>query len=53
MLRYTPVALAMCVGAVPVPARAEDPRPTPLTRPEMKQLLEDMKQRKPRIPSPN
>jgi alkylhydroperoxidase family enzyme len=28
------------------------PRPTPLTRPEMKQFLEDMKARKPRIPLP-
>jgi alkylhydroperoxidase family enzyme len=31
---------------------ADDPRPIPLTRPEMKQLIEDMKQRKPRIPLP-
>ena len=29
-----------------------EPRPTPLTRPEMKQLIEDMKARKPRIPLP-
>jgi Carboxymuconolactone decarboxylase family len=28
------------------------PRPIPLTRPEMKRLLEDMKKRKPRIPLP-
>jgi len=28
------------------------PRPVPLTRPEMKQYLEDMKARKPRIPLP-
>jgi hypothetical protein len=28
------------------------PRPVPLTRPEMKQLIEDMKARKPRIPLP-
>lgn len=37
-------------------ALAEDsestPRPIPATRPEMKQLLEDMKQRTPRIPLP-
>ncbi len=36
--------------------RAEElsdvPRPIPVTRPEMKQLLEDMKQRTPRIPLP-
>ncbi|HAN99639.1 MAG TPA: hypothetical protein DCQ98_20405 [Planctomycetaceae bacterium] len=30
----------------------EIPRPTPLTRPEMKRLLEEMKQRTPRIPLP-
>src|SRR6187549_1559763 len=34
------------------PVRADEPRPVPLTRPEMKQLLEDMKSRKPRIPLP-
>ncbi len=34
------------------PALADDPRPVPLTRPEMKQMLEDMKARKPRIPLP-
>ncbi len=37
-------------------ARAEDataaPRPVPLTRPEMKEMLEDMKGRTPRIPLP-
>src|SRR5947208_6307829 len=31
---------------------ATTPRPMPLTRPEMKQYLEDMKARKPRIPLP-
>lgn len=31
---------------------AKTPRPIPLTRPEMKQLLEDMKSRTPRIPLP-
>jgi hypothetical protein len=31
---------------------ASAPRPIPLTRPEMKQLIEDMKVRKPRIPLP-
>ena len=36
------------VGAV----RADEPRPVPLTRPEMKQYLEEMKARKPRIPLP-
>ncbi len=37
------------VAAPVVPA--DQPRPTPLTRPEMKQMLEDMKQRKERIPT--
>jgi hypothetical protein len=45
--------LASSVGII----RADDPpsnapRPIPLTRPEMKQLLEEMKNRKPRIPLP-
>lgn len=31
---------------------ADQPRPTPLTRPEMKQYLEDMKSRHPQIPLP-
>ena len=31
---------------------ADAPRPTPLTRPEMKRMLEDMKTRTPRIPLP-
>ncbi len=30
---------------------SNQPRPTPLTRPEMKQMLEDMKGRKERIPT--
>lgn len=47
--------LAIAAG---VGVRADDssstsrPRPVPLTRPEMKQLLEDMKSRQPRIPLP-
>jgi hypothetical protein len=49
------IALSVAVVAAPI-ARAADsddaPRPTPLTRPTMKELLEDMKQRKPRIPLP-
>lgn len=32
--------------------QADDPRPVAPTRPEMKQLIEDMKARKPRIPLP-
>jgi alkylhydroperoxidase family enzyme len=34
------------------PASSSSPRPVPLTRPEMKQYLEDMKSRTPRIPLP-
>jgi hypothetical protein len=33
-------------------AFADEPRPVPQTRPEIKQLLEDMKSRPPRIPLP-
>ena len=44
------------IGATTSPMWAADsettPRPVPLTRPEMKRLLEDMKTRKPRIPLP-
>lgn len=41
-------ANAACAADLPT----NEPRPTPLTRPEMKQYLEDMKARKPRIPLP-
>lgn len=52
--------IALLAGCVFVPLESafaadpptNEPRPIPLTRPEMKQLLEDMKQRKPRIPLP-
>jgi hypothetical protein len=39
---------ALALAAEP----SSEPRPIPLTRPEMKQFLEDMKQRTPRIPLP-
>ena len=42
------VSVGMLFGA----DSAKAPRPVPLTRPEMKELLEDMKGRKPRIPLP-
>src|SRR5260221_1529519 len=51
MRRPTTLAMILMLatsGAV----KADEPRPVPLTRPEMKQLLEDMKARKPRIPLP-
>jgi hypothetical protein len=46
------ILITNLVGSV---ARAGDPsrpNPVPLTRPEMKQYLEDLKGRKPRIPLP-
>ena len=49
------IALAAAALAAPVAPAADsdtDPRPIPLTRPTMKDLLEDMKSRKPRIPLP-
>lgn len=58
MLRKITGCLAGLVAAVGFalhaaePAATSTPRPVPLTRPEMKQLLEDMKGRKPRIPLP-
>jgi alkylhydroperoxidase family enzyme len=39
----------MAIGAEP---STSEPRPVPVTRPAMKQLLEEMKERKPRIPVP-
>jgi alkylhydroperoxidase family enzyme len=51
-MRKTAV-LALGLMFAPVGAlKADEPRPVPLTRPEMKQYLEDMKARKPRIPLP-
>jgi alkylhydroperoxidase family enzyme len=49
------VPLAFAAGATaaePAAPSTAQPRPIPLTRPEMKQFLEDMKQRTPRIPLP-
>jgi hypothetical protein len=53
-------SLAILAAVVFVPADrvfaadppTNEPRPIPLTRPEMKQLLEEMKARKPRVPLP-
>jgi alkylhydroperoxidase family enzyme len=54
-MRMTMTAFSFALVALSV-ARGDEPgaapRPVPLTRPEMKQLLEDMKDRKPRIPLP-
>src|SRR5690242_3682920 len=43
------LSLAAAAGAADDP---KQPLPVPLTRPEMKQYLEDLKARKPRIPLP-
>jgi hypothetical protein len=50
--------MGILIGLIAAPGacRADDsataPRPVPLTRDEMKRLLEDVKARKPRIPLP-
>ena len=50
------VRMAVVFAALAGVARADDPAdqplPVPLTRPEMKQALEDLKDRTPRIPLP-
>lgn len=56
-MRTLTLLILSALVLAPLPTRAADPptnqpRPTPLTRPEMKQFLEDMKARKPRIPLP-
>ena len=51
MRKATSLAIGLLLltsGAV----KADEPRAVPLTRPEMKQFLEDMKSRKPWIPLP-
>jgi len=50
MIRSTFVIVGLLMATSPI--WADEPRPVPLTRPEMKKLLEDMKVRKPRIPLP-
>src|SRR5215475_7873472 len=45
--------LAVSAGLAGTDEPQSSPRPVPLTRPEMKQYLEDMKARKPRIPLPD
>ena len=42
----------LVVAALGAFALADEPRPVPQTRPQIKQQLEDMKQRTPRIPLP-
>ena len=48
----TALGLLAAAGLAPADEPPTAPRPVPLTRPEMKQLLEDMKARTPRIPLP-
>ncbi|MFO0870261.1 MAG: hypothetical protein U0935_15135 [Pirellulales bacterium] len=56
MKRSSALILTLALAGMAHDVRAIDsdqtPRPIPLTRPEMKQYLEDMKDRKPRIPLP-
>jgi alkylhydroperoxidase family enzyme len=49
---FTLLVLASLAAPALAAEPASEPRPIPLTRPEMKQFLEDMKQRTPRIPLP-
>lgn len=52
---FTPLAFASVFASASIAYSIDSksaPRPVPLTRPEMKQYLEDMKSRKPRIPLP-
>ena len=51
MQKMTSLMLGLMLLA-PGFARGDEPRAVPLTRPEMKRFLEDMKVRKPRIPLP-
>lgn len=55
MYRYLGVLMGLCAlgaGEIRAEEPAAKPLPVPLTRPEMKKYLEDMKQRRPRIPLP-
>jgi hypothetical protein len=55
MRKLAIAVIGLALGSAGI-ARADEPgtkpRPVPLTRPEVKQYLEDMKSRKPRIPLP-
>lgn len=50
--RFTALMLMTASTALAADDLLSTPRPVPLTRPEMKKALEDMKSRKPRIPLP-
>ncbi len=51
-MRFVFVAAVFVAAIVRSAAAADAPLPVPLTRPVMKQALEDMKGRTPRIPLP-
>ena len=44
--------LTSCIAGIGLADEPNSPRPTPLTRPLLKQWLESVKQRTPRIPLP-
>ena len=52
ILGFAPAVALVLAGLAFAGEPAKDPLPTPLTRPDMKQALEDLKGRKPRIPLP-
>ncbi len=52
MRKFLVVLLAAAAGTAGAADDPKQPLPVPLTRPEMKQYLEDLKDRKPRIPLP-
>lgn len=51
-VNHSLVIAAFLSGTLCAQDAADEPLPTPLTRPEMKQALEDLKDRKLRIPLP-
>jgi hypothetical protein len=52
-MKYLLVALTALAPAGLAVAEDDKPLTTPLTRPDMKRMLEDVKARKPRIPLPD
>jgi hypothetical protein len=52
MRPFVIVAFGLAAAHVRAAEPGDRPLPVPLTRPEMKQSLEDLKDRKPRIPLP-
>src|SRR5919201_2110876 len=52
MSRFTLATCSALVLAPLAPADESAPKPVPVTRPEVKQALEDLKHRQPRLPLP-